>query len=69
MVAGGQGYLPIEDIGTLPPAASGVRRIPVLRHGTPLRRRYCAFWPKERENELVEVFADILHREIMASGG
>ena len=69
MVAGGQGYLPIEDIGTLPPAASGVRRIPVLRHGTPLRRRYCAFWPKGRENELVEVFADILHREISVSDG
>lgn len=67
MVAGGQGYLPIEDIGTLPPVNAGVRRIPVLRHGTPLRRRYCAFWPKDQENEFVEAFADILRQQIAAS--
>lgn len=67
MVAGGQGYLPIEDIGTLPPVNAGVRRIPVLRHGTPLRRRYCAFWQKQRGNEFVETFADILQQRIAAS--
>ena len=66
MVTGGQGYLPIEDIGALPPVHTGVRRIPVLRHGTPLRRRYCAFWPKDWENEFVAVFADILRQQIAA---
>ena len=67
MVAGGQGYLPIEDIGTLPPVSDGVKRIPVLRHGTPLRRRYCAFWKKAGEHEFVDAFADILQQRIAAS--
>lgn len=63
MVAGVQGFLPIEDIGELPPLYSDVKRIPVLRHGAPLRRRYCAFWRKTRGNEFVETFADLLQQQ------
>ena len=64
MVVSGQGYLPIEDVGALPPVGTGIRRIPVLRHGAPLKRRYCAFWRKERGNEFVETFAELLMRYI-----
>jgi len=67
MVISGQGYLPIEDIGSLPPVSAGMLRIPVLRHGSPLRRRYCAFWRKERGNEFVETFAELLIRYIAPS--
>ena len=66
MVVSGQGFLPIEDMGTLPPVGAGIKRIPVLRHGAPLKRRYCAFWRKERGNEFVETFAELLMRYISA---
>ena len=64
MVVSGQGFLPIEDVRTLPPVSAGTKRIPVLRHGAPLRRRYCAFWKKERGNEFVETFAELLMRYV-----
>ena len=68
MVVSGQGYLPVENVGSLTPPGVGTKRIPVLRHGAPLRRRYCAFWRKERGNEYVETFADLLRKYIAAPG-
>lgn len=64
MVAGNRGFLPVESVGTLPPAGSAIRRIPIVRNGQPLRRNYCVFWLKERGNYYMEEFAAIL-RELL----
>lgn len=64
MVAGNRGFLPVESVGTLPPAGPAIRRIPIVRNGQPLRRNYCVFWLKERGNYYMEEFAAIL-RELL----
>lgn len=68
MVAGNRGFLPIDGVGTLPPVPSAIRRLPLCRKNEPLRRRYCAFWQKERTNCRIEEFAEILKKLIIRAG-
>ncbi|MDO4272113.1 MAG: LysR family transcriptional regulator [Eubacteriales bacterium] len=66
MVVGNQGFLPIEEIGTLPPVGESIKRLPVYRKGKQLKRNYCAFWKIEKANYYIEEFAEILHKLLMA---
>ena len=62
MVAGNRGFLPIESVGTLPPAGAAIRRLPIVRNGRQLQRNYCVFWLKEQTNYYIEEFSAILRK-------
>lgn len=62
MVAGNRGFLPVDDVGTLPPAGSAVCRIPIMQNGKQIQRNYCLFWVKERTGYYIEEFADLLRK-------
>lgn len=65
MVAGNQGFLPIESVGTLTPAEIAIKRIPLEKNHQAVIRNYCAFWKKERTNYYIEEFALILKNLII----
>lgn len=60
LVVSNRGFLPIENVGTLPPEGASIRRLPICRNGRQIKRNYCAFWRKEQSNYYVEEFAGIL---------
>lgn len=62
LVVSNRGFLPVESVGTLPPAGSAVCRLPIFRNGQQLTRNYCAFWRKERSGYYVEEFAELLRK-------
>lgn len=64
MVVSNRGFLPVESVGTLPPAGDAIRRLPIVQNGEQLRRNYCVFWLKEHTNYYIEEFAGIL-RELL----
>lgn len=66
MVAGNQGFLPIEEIGTLPNVGMSISRIGLYKKGRQLQRNYCAFWRKEKTNYYIEEFAEMLHRLLIS---
>lgn len=65
MVAGNQGFLPIEEVGTLPAVSMSISRIGLYRNGKQLQRNYCAFWKIEKTNYYIEEFAEMLHQLLM----
>lgn len=65
MVAGNRGFLPIESVGTLPPAGAMIRRLPIVQNGRQLQRNYCVFWLKEWTNYYIEEFAEILRKLLL----
>lgn len=62
MVAGNRGFLPIESVGTLPPAGASIKRLPIMQNGYQIQRIYCLFWLKEHTNYYIEEFASILEK-------
>lgn len=62
MVAGNRGFLPIESVGTLPPAGASIKRLPIMQNGHQIQRNYCLFWLKEHTNYYIEEFASILEK-------
>lgn len=60
MVAANRGYLPIDGVGTMLPPSSTIRRLPLFRANSMIKRNYCTFWQKERSNYYIEEFATIL---------
>lgn len=60
MVLGNRGFLPLENMGTMPPAIPAIKRIPLYRGEMPIRRTICAFWLKKNTNYYIEEFADTL---------
>ncbi|GHV97389.1 LysR family transcriptional regulator [Lactobacillus nasalidis] len=56
----GQGYLPVDVIGSQPQSDSTIARIPLVRNGDPVRKNYCAFWRKDNSGYYIEDFAKIL---------
>lgn len=62
MVAGNRGFRPIESAGTLPPAGTAIKRLPIVQNGRQLQRNYCVFWLKEQTNYYIEEFAAILRK-------
>lgn len=67
MVLGNRGFLPLENIGTMQPAVSNIKRIPLYRYAQPIKRKICAFWLKKNTNYYIEEFAETLHRLIEQS--
>ena len=68
MVTGNRGFLPVESVGTLPPAGPAICRLSIVQNAEPLRRNYCMFWLKERSNYYIEEFAGILRKLIQQNG-
>lgn len=60
LVVSNRGFLPIESVGTLPPEAASIRRLPICRNGRQLERNFCAFWRKEQTNPYIQAFSDVL---------
>ncbi|MCC8023856.1 MAG: LysR family transcriptional regulator [Clostridium sp.] len=61
MVLGNRGFLPLEHIGTMPPTIPTIKRIPLYRGESLIKRKICAFWLKKNTNYYIEEFADTLH--------
>lgn len=63
LVAGNKGFIPIEgklsDIKYLPKT---LKRIPIYRNNEQIKRNYCAFWRKEKEQDYIEKFVNILYK-------
>lgn len=60
MVAGNRGFMPIEMRSQGGRSGSAIRRIPLVGQGGQLKSEYYCYWPKDRSNNLIEEFADIL---------
>ena len=58
----GQGYMPVDVIGTQEWFDTTVSRIPLVRNGEPILKSYCAFWRKDNSGYYVEEFADALQK-------
>jgi DNA-binding transcriptional LysR family regulator len=60
MVAGNRGFMPIEMRSQGGRSGSAIRRIPLVGQQGQLKSEYYCYWPKDRSNNLIEEFADIL---------
>ena len=60
MVAGNRGFMPIEMRAQTGRTGSALRRIPLVGQDGQLKSEYYCYWPKDRTNNLIEEFADIL---------
>lgn len=60
MVAGNRGFMPIEMSEQTDRTGSAIRRIPLVGQNGQLKSEYYCYWPKDRTNNLIEEFADIL---------
>ena len=60
MVAGNRGFMPIETRAQTGRTGSAIRRVPLVGQGGQLKSEYYCYWPKDRTNNLIEEFADIL---------
>lgn len=65
MVASNRGYLPIESVGDLSLITPAIKRIAIYKNGKQLKRNYCVFYLKERENYYIAEFGDMLHKEFI----
>ncbi|MGI6109698.1 MAG: substrate-binding domain-containing protein [Eubacteriaceae bacterium] len=66
MTVGGRGFLPVDQVGTLPAPEPGLVRRPVFRDSEQLRRSYCVFWKKKNSGYYIEEFAGML-RDLLSS--
>ena len=62
MVLGNRGFLPVERMGTLPPAHASIRRLPICQGKRQLCRTYCLFWRREHTQYYIEEFAETLRK-------
>ena len=60
MVAGNRGFMPVEMREQTERTGSAIRRIPLVGQAGQLKSEYYCYWPKDRTNNLIEEFADIL---------
>jgi len=60
MVAGNRGYMPLEMRSQMGRTGAALRRIPLVGQDGQLKSEYYCYWPKDRTNNLIEEFADIL---------
>lgn len=59
MVAGNQGFMPIEDLSKHQ-TSTMIKRLPLYHDDKQITRNYCLFWKKERTSYYIEEFANIL---------
>lgn len=50
LVLSNRGFLPVESVGTLPPAGASVKRLPIYQGDRQVMRNYCAFWRRDQSN-------------------
>lgn len=60
MVVSNRGVMPVEGSNSDSFFGATLKRIPLLRDNTQIRRNYCAFWKKDNSGYYVEEFAEIL---------
>lgn len=60
MIVTSQGYLPADVIGEPPLPDATIRPIPLVRHGEPVTKTYCAFWKRDNSGYYIETFARLL---------
>lgn len=60
MVAGNRGFMPLEMRSQTGRTGSALRRIPLIGQEGQLKTEYYCYWPKDRTNNLIEEFSDIL---------
>ncbi len=68
MVAGNRGFMPIEMREQTDRTCSAIRRIPLVGQSGQLKSEYYCYWPKDRTNNLIEEFADILSGMLWPGG-
>ena len=60
MVAGNRGFMPVETREMTPRTGSAIRRIPLVGPSGQLKSEYYCYWSRDRTNNLIEEFANIL---------
>ena len=60
MVVSNRGVMPVEGVNMDSWFGATLKRMPLLRGESEIRRRYCAFWKKDNSGYYVEEFAEIL---------
>ena len=60
MVAGNRGFMPVETRSQEGRTGSAIRRIPLVDQRGQLKSEYYCYWSRDRTNNLIEEFADIL---------
>lgn len=58
-----RGVLPVEGRQSDAFFGATLRRVPLTRGGSPIRRTYCAFWKKDNANPYTERFAALLREQ------
>ena len=60
MVVSNRGILPVEGTNMDSYFGAALKRMPLLRGESDMKRTYCAFWKKDNSGYYIEEFADIL---------
>ncbi|MBO4886721.1 MAG: LysR family transcriptional regulator [Firmicutes bacterium] len=60
MIASGRGFLPIEGVRDDIYFDRSIVRVPLMRRGEKVTRKYCAFWSLDNSGYYIEEFADLL---------
>ncbi|MFV0559565.1 MAG: LysR family transcriptional regulator [Enterococcus sp.] len=63
MVIGNRGFLPVEEVDTLPEPTVSVKRVALTKNNESLFRTFCAFWKKERSTYYIEEFVQLLRQQ------
>lgn len=63
MAVSNRGVLPVEGRQSDAFYGATLKRIPLLRGDSPIRRTYCAFWKKDNGNGQIEPFARLLKEQ------
>ena len=58
LVLSRHGFMPSDGEG--PVSNLPLTRVPLVRHDTPILRKYCAFWKKDNSGFYVETFGEAL---------
>lgn len=60
MVAANRGFMPVQDASDKPLGDIAVKRLALVQGGQTVTRNYCLFWKKDKENQCIRAFADML---------
>ncbi len=60
MVVANRGIMPVEGAEGDSWLDASMKRLPLMRNHTPVKRTYCAFWKKDHAGKYVETFAQLL---------
>ena len=63
MAVSNRGVLPVEGRQSDAFYGATLKRVPLLRGGSPIHRTYCVFWKKDNGNGQIEPFAQLLKEQ------